>query len=188
MSDFFDQLEIRGVEERESALLDALRSQLVNAKNNTTAYAEILEDYNGAELESLAALAAYPVTRKSALIEKQKTNPPFGGLTAFDHSQVAYIFSSPGPIYEASTKRPDYWRFARALYAAGLRSGEIVHNCFSYHLTPAGSLADSGCHALGCAVIPAGVGQTELQIQAIQDLKPGCYVRRWFREKRYRRL
>jgi len=127
------------------------------------------------------------VTRKSDLTQRQKAQPPFGGLAAYSGSgddddsddgagRLKYLFASPGPVYEPATHRTDYWRFARALFAAGFRAGDVVHNAFSYHLTPAGAMGDSGCHALGCAVIPAGVGNTELQAQTVADLKPNAYL------------
>ena len=176
MSEFYDGLEIRSQTERESDHLTALKAQLQHAKANAPAYAESLAEYDVAAVKTFADLQAYPITRKSELITKQAGMRPFGGLTAIDSGQLRYIFSSPGPIYEPQTHREDYWRFARALFAAGLRKGDVVHNTFSYHLTPAGSMMDSGCHALGCVVIAAGVGQTELQVQTIADLKPNAYV------------
>lgn len=174
MSEFYDALETRATDERAQEQLIALRDQLQHAKTNAPAYAESLADV--AELKSLADLSSYPITRKSELITRQAAMRPFGGLTAIPDGELKYIFSSPGPIYEPQSMRPDYWRFARTLYAAGFRKQDIVHNCFSYHLTPAGSMAESGAHALGCAVIPAGVGQTDLQVQTIHDLKPTAYI------------
>ncbi|PID45282.1 MAG: AMP-dependent synthetase [Proteobacteria bacterium] len=176
MPEFYDALERRTKEAREAALLAALQAQLQHAKSNAPAYAESLQDYNVSDLKHLDDLSAYPLTRKSELITRQAASRPFGGLTAYPQGQLKYIFSSPGPIYEPQTHREDYWRFSRALFAAGFRKDDLVHNCFSYHLTPAGAMADSGCHALGCAVIPAGVGQTELQVQTIHDLKPTAYI------------
>ena len=176
MSEFYDALETRQTREREQALVSALRNQLQHAKKNAPAYAESLADYDIESIETLTDLTALPVTRKSALITRQSQSRPFGGLTAIPEGELKYIFSSPGPIYEPQSMRPDYWRFARTLYAAGFRKDDVVHNCFSYHLTPAGSMAESGAHALGCTVIPAGVGQTELQVQTISDLKPTAYI------------
>jgi len=176
MSEFYDALETRAVDEREQEQLTALKSQLQHAKTNAPAYAESLAAFDPADLKSLADLSRYPVTRKSELITRQAGMRPFGGLTAVPEGQLKYIFSSPGPIYEPQSMRPDYWRFARTLYAAGFRKEDLVHNCFSYHLTPAGAMAESGAHALGCAVIPAGVGQTELQVQTIHDLKATAYI------------
>jgi len=176
MSEFYDALEKRTSEERDAANLASLQAQLVHAKANAPAYAESLADFDVSGFDSTEQLSAYPVTRKSELISRQAAMRPFGGLTAYGQGQLKYIFSSPGPIYEPQTLSADYWRFARGLYAAGFRKEDLVHNCFSYHLTPAGAMADSGCHALGCAVIPAGVGQTELQVHTIHDLKPTAYI------------
>lgn len=176
MQEYYDSLEVRSTERREQALLEGISVQLAHARENTAAYANSLRDYDGVPLGSLEQLQDFPVTRKSELIERQQQQPPLGGLTAFKQNQVAYIFASPGPIYEASTQRTDYWRFARTLFAAGFRAGDLAQNCFSYHFTPAGSMGDSGCHALGCSVIPAGVGQTDLQVQTINDLKPSGYI------------
>lgn len=176
MSEFYDALETRATDEREQAQLIALQNQLQHAKTNAPAYTESLADFDVAEFKTLADLSRYPVTRKSELITRQAAMRPFGGLTAIPDGELKYIFSSPGPIYEPQSMRPDYWRFARTLYAAGFREEDIVHNCFSYHLTPAGSMAESGAHALGCTVIPAGVGQTDLQVQTIHDLKPTAYI------------
>ena len=176
MSEYYDALETRTNDERDASHLANLQSQLAHAKANAPAYAESLAAYDVSEFVSTDHLSAYPVTRKSELITRQAAMRPFGGLSAFGEGQLKYIFSSPGPIYEPQTLREDYWRFSRALYAAGFRREDLVHNCFSYHLTPAGSMTDSGCHALGCTVIPAGVGQTELQVQTINDLKPTAYI------------
>ena len=176
MTEFYDALETRATDEREQAQLDALKKQLQHAKTNAPAYAESLAGFDVAELKSLGDLERYPVTRKSELITRQASTRPFGGLTAIPDGELKYIFSSPGPIYEPQSMRADYWRFARTLYSAGFRKEDLVHNCFSYHLTPAGSMAESGAHALGCAVIPAGVGQTDLQVQTIHDLKPTAYI------------
>ena len=176
MSEFYDALETRAVDEREQSQIIGLQKQLQHAKANTPAYAESLAEFDVTALKSLDDLSRYPVTRKSELISRQAAIRPFGGLTAIADGELKYIFSSPGPIYEPQSMRSDYWRFARTLFAAGFRKEDLVHNCFSYHLTPAGSMAESGAHALGCAVIPAGVGQTELQVQTIHDLKPTAYI------------
>ncbi len=173
---YYDALETRDPAAREAEQLARLPEQIANAKKNAPGWGRILGDTNPADITSRDALARLPVTRKSALIELQKTEMPFGGLTTAPANRLGRLFSSPGPIYDPEALRPDYWRFARAFYAAGFRAGDIVHNTFSYHLTPAGSMGESGAHALGCAVIPAGVGQTEQQLQVIADLKPGCYV------------
>jgi phenylacetate-CoA ligase len=175
-SPFYDDLETRSGEEREAALLAALRAQLAHAKANTPAFATVLADVDPADIVDRRTLALLPVTRKSALIERQRAAPPFGGFAAVAPGDLARIFSSPGPIYDPEGSRADYWRMARALYAAGFRAGDLVHNCFSYHLTPAGSMLESGAHALGCAVIPGGTGQSEQQVRTIADLNPAGYV------------
>jgi phenylacetate-CoA ligase len=108
--------------------------------------------------------------------ELHKDRDPFGGLTAVPTGQLARIFASPGPIYDPEAPRGDYWRLGRALHAAGFRRGDVIHNTFSYHFTPAGSMLESGAHAIGCAVVPAGTGNTELQVRAIADIKPKGYV------------
>ena len=176
MSEFYDALETRARNQREQEQLIALQNQLQHAKTNTPAYAESLASFDVAELKSLADLSRVPITRKSELISRQAAMRPFGGLTAIPDGELKYIFSSPGPIYEPQSMGADYWRFARTLFAAGFRKQDLVHNCFSYHLTPAGSMAESGAHALGCTVIPAGVGQTDLQVQTIHDLKATAYI------------
>ncbi len=175
-SPFYDDLEIRPPEQREAALMQALRSQLAHAKAHAPAFAAILADVDPEEIVDRRTLALLPVTRKSELIERQRAAPPFGGFAAVPTGALARIFSSPGPIYDPEGRGRDYWRMARALYAAGFRAGDVVHNCFSYHLTPAGSMLESGAHALGCAVIPGGTGQSEQQVRTIADLKPAGYV------------
>jgi phenylacetate-CoA ligase len=128
------------------------------------------------DIASRRALAALPVTRKSQLLERQRQLPPFGGLNTVACGELARIFASPGPFYEPEARRQDYWRAARALFAAGFRKGDVVHNSFSYHLTPAGSVFETGAQALGCAVVPGGVGQTELQLRTIADVRPNGYT------------
>src|SRR6266404_1069174 len=173
---FYDALETRAPEQREAALMAALQSQLAHAKAHAPTFGRILADVDPGEVVDRRTLALLPVTRKSALIERQRAAPPFGGFAAQAPGDLARIFSSPGPIYDPEGRREDYWRMARALYAAGFRAGDVVHNCFSYHLTPAGSMLESGAHALGCAVFPGGTGQSEQQVRAIADLKPAGYV------------
>jgi phenylacetate-CoA ligase len=175
MSDFYDSLETRNPEEREQALQQALLTQIAQAKSNTTAYAEILREVDADNVETANDFSKLPITRKSELIELQANNRPFGGYTATSIEHT-HVFASPGPIYEPGYATSDFWRLARALYASGFRRGDLVHNSFSYHLTPAGMMLESGAHALGCVVIPAGVGQTELQLQTIVDLGPQAYV------------
>jgi phenylacetate-CoA ligase len=178
MSDsaFYDAAEIRSPEEREAALFAALPGHLAHVRHAAPAYGDILRDWDPRHVSSRAALAALPITRKSQHIERQKSAPPFGGLVAIAADEVARIYCSPGPIYEPEGFRRDYWGAARALYAASFRRGELVHNAFAYHFTPAGTIFETGAHALGCPVFPAGTGQTEMQMAAIADLRPSCYV------------
>ena len=176
MPGHYDSLETRDPEERERALFAALPAQVALARAKSRHYARVLAGVEPREVDSRAALAKLPVTRKSELPQLQKADPPFGGLTATPASGLARIFMSPGPIFDPEGRRPDYWRTARTLFAAGFRPGDVALNCFSYHLTPAGSMLETGLHHLGCAVIPGGVGQTELQAQAIGQLAPSGYV------------
>ncbi|HER26768.1 MAG TPA: phenylacetate--CoA ligase family protein [Rhodospirillales bacterium] len=156
--------------------MSALAEQIEHAKNNAPYFTDLLTDVDASAITSRAALAGLPVTRKSALIDRQKADYPFGGMTAMATGGLARIFQSPGPIYEPESKGDDFFRTARGLYAAGFRAGDLVHNTFSYHLTPGGFIMDAGARALGCAVIPAGVGNTEQQLDVIGDLQPIAYA------------
>ncbi len=180
MSDYFDALEARNPAVREAALLEALPGQIALAQANSAAMREILAGVDAAAVCSREALARLPVTRKQDLFERQKAlreSDVFGGFSAIRYgSAMPRVFASPGPIYEPDGKAKDYWRMARALYAAGFRSGDLIHNCFSYHFTPAGSMMESGAHALGCTVFAGGTGQTEQQVQAMVELRPAGYV------------
>ncbi len=176
MPTYFDELEVRDPSAREQSMLQQVSAQIAHAKTNTSAYARLLADIDPTSITTAKALAQLPLTRKSSLIQLQTTEPPFGGFAAVSGQELTHIFASPGPIYEPGSRRRDFWRTARALHAAGCRTGHRVHNSFSYHLTPAGIMLESGAHALGAAVIPAGVGQTELQVQTIANLKPQGYV------------
>jgi phenylacetate-CoA ligase len=176
MSGHYDALETRDPAERERALLAALPRQIERARERSAHYRELLSGVAPGDIASRAALAKLPVTRKSELTQLQAASPPFGGLNATPASGLARIFMSPGPIFDPEGRGPDYWRTARTLFAAGFRRGDVVLNCFSYHLTPAGSMLETGLHHLGCAVIPGGVGQTELQAHAIAHLAPSGYV------------
>ncbi len=173
---FYDDLETRDPEVRERALFKALEEQLANARKNAPYFAELLKDVRPHEVKGRAALARLPVTRKSDLSALQKARSPFAGMTAVPAAQLARVFASPGPIYDPQADKRDYWGIARALFAHGFREGELVHNTFSYHFTPAGFMFDLGAQALGCPVFPAGVGQTELQVQTISDLRPVGYA------------
>ncbi|GMQ77035.1 MAG: AMP-binding protein [Gammaproteobacteria bacterium] len=176
MPDHYDELETRSPQARESALLKSLPAQIENARQKAPAYGALLEGVSANSIDSRSALAGLPVTRKTELLERQADEPPFGGFAATATGELAHVFASPGPIYEPEARCEDYWRMARALFAAGFRSGELVHNTFSYHFTPAGFMLESGARALGCPVFPAGIGQTELQVQAISQLQPTGYV------------
>jgi phenylacetate-CoA ligase len=154
----------------------ALPAQVEHAKARAPGFARILAEVDPRAVTSRAALAKLPVTRKSELLERQKAAPPFGGLNATPPGHLARIFMSPGPIFDPEGRREDYWRMARPLFAAGFRPGHVIHNCFAYHFTPAGSMLEGGAMKLGCAVVPAGIGQTELQVQAIATLRPDGYV------------
>src|SRR3954470_7889792 len=173
---FYDALEARDPAEREASLMAALPRAIAGAKENAPAYREHLAKIRPEDVTDRRALVDLPLTRKSDLIEMQRRNPPFGGLAAVPVSEVARIFASPGPIYEFEARRPDFFRMARALFAAGLRPGDLVHNTFAYHLTPAGAMVESAAQALGCPVTAAGTGQTEQQLRVIADLRPIAYV------------
>ena len=180
MNEFFDALETRKPAQRESEQMAALSAQVAHAQTRSTAFAEILRGVDAASVNSRAALARLPVTRKSELLERQKAqraSDPFGGFSSLVRGpQMTRIFASPGPIYEPEGATRDYWRAARALFAAGFRSGELVHNAFSYHMTPGAFILESGAHAVGCTVFPAGTGQTEQQLQAVAELRPDAYT------------
>ncbi len=180
MSDFFDALETRDPAQREAALMAALPRQVAHAQKATTALAEILAGVDAAGVTSREALARLPVTRKHDLFDRQKASRPadsFGGFSALVRGpRMPRLFSSPGPVYEPEGTAKDYWRAGRAAFAAGFRAGELVHNSFSYHMTPGAFIMESGAHAVGCTVFPAGVGQTEQQLQAIAELRPDAYM------------
>jgi len=172
---FYDDLETRTPERRAREQFAALPAQIARAKA-TQGFGRILKDIDPTQVTDRAALAKLPVTRKSGLIAAQRESPPFAGLTATAPGDLGRIYMSPGPIFDPEGRRADFWRLARALHAAGFRRGDIVHNCFAYHLTPAGSMAEMGAHALGCAVVPGGVGNTESQVQAIAGIRPQGYT------------
>ena len=176
MTTHYDAIETRPSEQREGELFAALPAQIAHAKMSAPYFSAMLADIDPREVASRKALAALPVTRKSDLIELQKRQMPFGGLNAIAPGKLARLFVSPGPIYDAEGTGRDFWRTARVMFAAGFREGDIVHNTFSYHLTPAGSMFETGAHVLGCAVIPAGTGQTEMQVATIAALRPSAYT------------
>ena len=184
MTTFYDALVTRSPEVREAALMAALPQQIAHAQQASPAFADILAGVDAAGVTSRAALARLPVTRKSELLALQQQHRApggsgnvFGGFSALAFgAAMPRVFASPGTLYEPEGTRRDYWRVARAMYAAGIRPGELVHNAFSYHFVPAGSMMESGAHALGCTVFPGGTGQTEQQVQAIAELRPQAYA------------
>jgi phenylacetate-CoA ligase len=175
MSRYYDALETRSTDERAADLALALPQQIARAKG-LAGYAESLADVDPSGITTIEALAALPVLRKSDLGRAQAAHPPFGGFTARAVSGFAHVFQSPGPIYEPGSVDRDWWRFGRVLHAAGIGPGDIVHNCFGYHLTPAGMLFENGARAVGAAVLPAGTGQTELQVTAARDVGSTAYA------------
>jgi phenylacetate-CoA ligase len=175
MPDYYDTLEIRGLATRESEQFAALPGIVARAMT-APGWAKQLAGVDPQSVTSRAALATLPVLRKSDLAALQKEHPPFGGLNVTAPSRARRLLMSPGPIFEPEGEGKDWWGAARALYAAGFRPGDIVHNSFAYHLTPGGFILESGAHALGCAVIPGGVGNTEQQLEAVAHYKPTGYV------------
>jgi phenylacetate-CoA ligase len=182
MNQYFDALETRDSTAREAALMAALPGQVAHAKSSSAAFAALLKDVNPAAVSSRAALAQLPVIRKHELLERQHATRSAGGDVFGGFSAVGFgpnmprVFASPGPIYEPEGAAKDYWRMARAMFAAGFRPGELIHNCFSYHFVPAGSMMESGAHALGGTVFAGGTGQTEQQVQAMAELQPAGYI------------
>lgn len=171
---FYDELETRSADQREEDLPNALARAIGNAKN-APALARVLRDVDPAAVRSRADLARLPVIRKAELSEAQRKKPPFGGYTTRHPHEFNHIFQSPGPIYEPGLVDADWWRLGRFAYAAGLGSSDILHNCFGYHLTPAGMMFESAARAVGAAVLPAGTGQTELQVRAATDIGTTAY-------------
>lgn len=171
MDKFFDELETRDQQLREAQLFKDLPEQIEYAMTAPGWKRHLGEELSG-EITSREALANLPVLRKGDLKDLQAAELPFGGFTPGGPETWGRVFMSPGPIFEPMGLTPDPWRGARALFAAGFRSGDLVHNCFAYHLTPGGFILDEGARALGCAVIPAGIGNTELQLDYIEALKP----------------
>ncbi len=184
----FDDLERRDPSAREAALMAALARQVAHAQASSPAQAERLKGVDAASITSRTALARLPVIRKGELLQAQMAareaggGDPFAGFAAAGWTglrlprQAKRVFQSPGPLYEPQGHHPDTWRMGRALFAAGFRAGDLIHNGFSYHLTPAGAMVEEGAFALGCAVFPGGIGNTELQLQAMADLRPQGYA------------
>jgi len=175
MQEFYDDQETRPTEVRERELFAKLSLWIAKAMA-APGWAEHLVGVDPCSITSRAALAHLPVLRKSELRERQQANPPFGGFALTPPGKCKRLLMSPGPIFEPEGHGNDRWNAARALFAAGVRSGDVVHNSFAYHLTPGGFILESGAHALGCAVIPGGVGNTEQQVEAIAHFKPTAYV------------
>ena len=180
MVDFYDDLETQDPAAREARLFSGLSAQVAHAQKHSKAFQTILAGVDATTITSRTALATLPVTRKTQLFEIQKAQraeDPFGGFATQSYgAAMPQLFASPGPIYEPEGTAKDYWRTARAVYAAGFRAGELIHNCFSYHFTPAGSMMACAARAIGCTVFPGGIGQTEQQVQAMAELKPAGYI------------
>src|SRR5690606_37415890 len=189
MNTYFEERERAPAPEREQALLNSLPGALKAARERAPAIARQLQNVDTDSVQDRATLSRIPVVRKGELLQAQlamrqgkagqelpAVSRIFGGFSSIGWGEAARVFASPGPIYEPESRRPDYWGFARALYAAGFRSGDLVYNCFSYHFTPAGSMMETAAHAFGCTVFPGGVGQTEQQLQAMVDLQPAGYT------------
>jgi len=175
MADFLDALETRDPAQRERDLMARLPPLLARAQR-TPGWGRILAGIDAAAIDTRAALARLPVTRKSDLKDLQQADLPFGGLTSTEPRRLGRWFMSPGPIFDPEGRGADWWRYARPFHAVGLRAGHVIQNCFSYHFTPAAFMVEGGAARIGCAVIPAGSGQTEMQVQAIAALRPDAYV------------
>ena len=176
MTDFYDALETRATEAREADIFAKLPAHLAHAKANAPYWGKTLDGIDPKSVASRQALAHLPVTRKSELIDLQKANPPFGGMLGVPVSQLARLFVSPGPINDPEGTEADFWGSARGLFAAGFRKGDLAINCLGHHLTPGGRILECGLMALGCPVIPGGVGNSEQQAQAIAAMKPTGYA------------
>ncbi len=175
MQEFYDGLETRAAELREREQFSKLPGLIARA-TGAPGWAQQLAGIDPGSVASRAALAALPVLRKSDVKDRQQANPPLGGFAVTAPGKLKRLLMSPGPIFEPEGHGVDWWGSARALFAAGFRPGDIVHNSFAYHLTPGGFILESGAHALGCTVIPGGVGNTEQQVDAIAHLKPSGYT------------
>jgi len=172
---YFDELETRSADARAADIARLLPQQIGRAQT-AAGYGDSLGQIDAAAITSVTDLAGLPVLRKSDLSKAQAANPPFGGFTVEPASGFAHVFQSPGPIYEPGGVDHDWWRMGRFLHAVGIGSGDVVQNCFGYHLTPAGMIFESGARAVGAAVLPAGTGQTELQVTAARDVGATAYA------------
>lgn len=176
MSDFYDELETRSPDKRDQAFAAALPEFIAAAMANAPGWAKHLAGIDPASVTTREALAALPILRKSELAAMQFAGPPFGGFASQEAGSFGRLLMSPGPIFEPQARTRDNWRMARAFFAAGFRAGEIVHNAFSYHLSPGAFIMEAGAIGLGCAVVPAGVGNTEMQIEAIAHYRPSGFT------------
>jgi phenylacetate-CoA ligase len=176
MSKHFDEREVRAPEQREQETFEALRALLETSLKRLPALAAWLGNPDPASITDRKALAGLPVLRKPDLMEMQAANPPFGGLADPDALKGNRVFMSPGPVWEPQGLGIDPWQSARALFAAGFRAGDVVHNSLAYHMTPGGFILDEGARALGCLVFPAGVGNTEAQVDAASRLKASGFT------------
>ncbi len=174
--DFYDALEQRNPTQREQSLFSELPRLVAHAQAKAPGWATHLQGVNAKEISSRQALAKLPVLRKSDLKDLQTAHPPFGGLTTVPTGELGALYMSPGPLFDAERRGPDPWNAARALYAAGIRKGQVVQNCFGYHMTPGAWMVHHAAQKIGAAVIPAGTGQTEQQIDVIRALKPDAYI------------
>ena len=172
---FFDDLETRSADQRDNDLALALPAQIANAQK-LSGYSDDLGAVEASAIQTIDDLAGLPVLRKSDLVQAQSENGPLGGYGALNTHEFAHIFQSPGPIYEPGGVGHDWWRIGRFLNAVGIGAGDIVQNCFGYHLTPAGMIFENGARAVNAAVVPAGVGQTELQVRAASDIGTTAYA------------
>ena len=175
-SEFYDELEIRDPDERDIVMYEAIGRHIQAAKRDAPYFETLFKDIGPGDVKARADLMRLPITRKSDLPALQKKHPPLAGMTTIAPSDFIRIYQSPGPTYEGEAEGNDWWRMGRAMYAAGFKPGDIIHNAFSYHLTPAGMMVEGGARAIGCAVVPAGTGQTEQQVQAIEHLRANAYT------------
>src|SRR4029079_8327570 len=175
MADHYDTLETRDPAARERALFARL-PELVARAMTAPGWAAHLRGVEPKSVTSRAALASLPLLRKSDLHALQKQSPPFGGFNVTPPGKAKRLHMSPGPIFEPQGSVADFGAAARAMFAAGFRAGDVVHNSYFYHLTPGCYIMEEGAHALGCAVIPGGIGNTEQQLEAIAHYKPAGYL------------
>ncbi|MCB1417199.1 MAG: phenylacetate--CoA ligase family protein, partial [Nitratireductor sp.] len=176
MRRYFDELETRDPKARERALFRRLPKFLAEAKETCPAWKQRLRKVDPAKISSRNALAGLPVLRKGELMEAQARKPPLGGFANPAMLEGTRYFMSPGPVWEPQPPGADPWLAARAFHAAGIRKGDLVHNSLAYHMTPGGHILDEGARAAGARVFPAGVGNTEQQVEAAAFLKPDAYA------------